>query len=125
MAFKPLHKRALLEIITSDDYVTPEAMVVALVETLDNLRSEDMQFVTVRQTNHADGAAYWGTGPYATFAQATKAIERSAAGPVGAGKVAIVPTFHPDRVKRSADKADVFPERHKGHWALYRERVGI
>lgn len=122
---KPTHIKAIAELLQSDEYETPLEMAKAILIKADELRSDDMTFMTVRESVHEDGSAYFGTGPYATFAQAQKAIERQRAGLAFAGTVAIVPVFHPKRIERSWERADSFPERHEGHWAHFRERMGV
>lgn len=122
---KPSHKKKLVEVITSDEYESPDLMVKALVDTLDDLRSEDTGHIVVCQYDTTGGASYQGYGPYPTRAGALKAVETGRAGIPGYGKKAIVPLIHPSRVDRKLKSIDELPDVAKHHWTRIRERVGI
>ena len=118
---KPRHKRALVDILMSEDFDSPEDMVKAVVSTLDDLRADDTTYMVVREWS----PMFFGYGPYPTRNAAQKAIEKGLTGIPGTGKVAIVPTFSQKRVEQRIAEADDFPAVHKAHFSMVREKVGV
>lgn len=124
VALKPTHLKAVVEVLTSDEFESPELMAKAAVACLDELRSADTQHIIVCQYDATSGPFYLGYGPYPTQASALKAIEGGRAGIPGYGSKAVVPIVHPKRVDRKLVDVDTFAETHKGHWVKVREAVG-
>lgn len=119
MALKPTHRKALVEILESGDYDSPEDMAKALVEKLDTLRADDITYTVVREW----GPVYFGYGPYPTRNAAQKAIEKGLAGITGMGRVAIVPLYSPKHVADKLAEVDDKGDHPRHHFTRIHERL--
>lgn len=110
---KPTHRKALVELLTSENFDTPEDMATALVSRLDALRSEDVTYSIV--TEYAGSQPmYVGIGGFATKNQAMKFVEGGKVGIPGMGKKAIVPLYDRNRIQQRLDELDTYvPLREK------------
>lgn len=122
MALKPTHRKALVEILTTGEYDTPDDMAKALVEKLDELRAHDTTYVVVRNVLGSLPMAY---GPYPTRASAIKAMERGTAGLADGTPSWVMPLYSPQHWAQRMAEAMEFPEVHKGHWVQVREQAGV
>lgn len=126
MNIKPTHLRACSELLQEGEFENATEAARAVIKKVDELRSDDITYVAVREYKAASGSTYMAYGPYPTMGAARKAAEAGQVGIPGFGALAIVPVKSPQAHDAKLKAIDQFAEHIKGsHWALIREKVGI
>lgn len=123
MRIKPTHLKACAAVLESGDFANAEEAAKAVIDMIDNLRSEDINYVAVRQYSPHHVMGY---GPFPTRNAATKAAEAGRVGLAGEGLLTVVPLRSYESQMARMKALDELPT-HMGenHWARIKERLTL